>query len=656
MKKWTRARLLVGVSLGLSFPSAAQAQLLYNAKLDAQAKAALTEYQTMRDAHLAILKDREAAIAALSDKVDRAVIAAVQAERDREVVEVLARPETGAAAVVTRREELDSLLEDRIQQLSGLTTARLRASSGEQRRLLDRAGIATSGIQEEAYRPVVVFGDAEAIAVMGEAHQRYFDKPKPTGPAAGDRRPGATIAGGGRRPGSSGVTTDPAGSPRPQPFTYAEFCKSVPNTVGATPAQQKGHFDSLMADTRLAAIPEGPRKDVAIRLLYPICPRLNEADRQNQLAAGASAGELSPLKALAGIGLTYADVGDSDALEAVDLGLSIEQLRAELALAKASVKSAQDELKTLKREQKALQEAMKGGSAVDVAAAATRLLNIVGKPPSQTAAPPAALAGGDSAATTDADAEADAAPAVDPCSGPVTLACASLLAESYGLANFERARESALIEIAGLLADPKARADAAKANCSPPGPNVNDAQMAQATRICLTRSAMDLLGVGDRAADIAAGRPGELAALAVRIADAQMRIAMAEAKSAALTRRIDNLNAQRAALVNELNILLQAKAYLDEKGSDYRVALLDFGRSVDRGRLAYERASDQFSLIALSDFAAREAQVVKGRYALIDGLLTTITSSTGSGIKPAEIASFLSAIGVTTLGIAEAAQ
>jgi hypothetical protein len=235
----------------------------------------------------------------------------------------------------------------------------------------------------------------------------------------------------------------------------------------------------------------------------------------------------------------------------------------------------------------------------------------------------------------------------------VTLACARQTAEAYGLASFDKARESALFEITTLLADPQARAAAEKENCGRPSGAVAPEDMARATRVCLTASAMELLGVADRASHISAGRPGELAALGVRIADAQMRVGTAQARAAALTRRIENLASQRASLVNELNILLQAYAKLRQPRSDYRLALLDYGRSIDNGRLPYERANDQLTLISLNEFASREEQVVKGRYALADGLLSTITSSTSAGLKPAEIAGFLSAIGISTVGIAE---
>ena len=237
----------------------------------------------------------------------------------------------------------------------------------------------------------------------------------------------------------------------------------------------------------------------------------------------------------------------------------------------------------------------------------------------------------------------------------MTLACARQIAEAFGLASFDKARESGLLEAAQLLADPKARAEAVAQNCGPPGAGATDAQITHATRICLTRSAMDLFGLADRAANIQAGRPGELAALGTRIADAQTRVGTAQARAAALTRRIDNLAAQRAALVRELNILIQARRDLARE-RDYRLALFGYARSVDGGRLAYERMHDQFTLIALDEFASREQQIVKGRYAIIDGLLATITSSTGAGLKPAELAAFLSAIGVTTLGIAKATE
>jgi hypothetical protein len=635
MKRWSRAKFLVSVSFGLSLSGAAQAQVFYNEKLDAQAKAAMTEYQAMRDTHLAMLKAREAGVTALSQRVDEAVVAAVRAERDLEVVRVLERPLARQGDIPSRQEELDALLTGRIQAISGLTLAQLRAPDVDFRReLIDRAGIVTTGREGHAYRPSVVFGEAAAQRVMGEDHQ-FFDGPRPPAqvPAERDRPKG----------GERVVPGD-----KPEGFTYATFCETVPDILGMSGAQQGEAFAALRADPRLKDLEDPvPRVRIAQRLLNQICPHFHAARR---LKAKTGPG-YNQLKALAGIGLSPEDIGDSTGLDAIDLGLSIGQLRSDLGLANAEVKKAQGELKRLKEAQKALKKAMEDRSASDVQAAAARIVGIVGKPPSAPAAP-VALAG---TAEPASGSQAQPAAASDSCSGPVTLACARQTAEAYGLASFDKARESALFEIAALLADPQARADAAKANCGPPAADVSDEQIAQATRICLTKSAMDILALRDRAADIAAGRPGELAELAVLITDAQMRVAVAEAKAAALTKRIDNLDAQRAALVNELNILLQAKTHLDQ-GRDYRVALLDYGRSVDKGRLAYERAGDQFTLIALNEFAAREEQVVKGRYALIDGLVATITSSTAAGLKPQELAAFLSAIGVSTLGIAEAAQ
>jgi hypothetical protein len=635
MKTWTKARLLVGAAIALSLPGMAQSQIFYNEKLDAQAKAAMTEYQAMRDAHLAMLKERQAAVAALSERVDKAVTAGVQAERDREVVRVLSRPLRRAGEIPSRREELEELIDQRIEEISGLTVRELRDPNEFQRQLLDKAGIATTGVHEEAYRPSLMFDEANAVRLMGE-HHRFFTETK-----EGEATPGV----GGPTGGSKPERTEKA-----EAFTYAKFCESVPDIFNKSSAEQNKAFITLIADERLKHIENpNPRASVAMRLLYQICPRIHDAARQKTLL-GSTGSKHSELKALAGIGLSYEDVVQSTGIEPIELGLSIGQLRTDLVAAMAEVKKAQEELKKLKKAQKELQKAMAAGSAPEIQAASARIVSIVGKPPQAPAAAPTGLAGEEQAA----DAAAPAGDA-DPCSGPITLACARQTAEAYGLASFDKARETALFEIATLLADPKARAEAAKANCGPPGPAVSDEQMARATRICLTKSAIDLFEVRDRAADIAAGRPGELAELAVLITASQMRVGTAEAKAAALTKRIDNLNAQRAALVNELNILLQAKTHL-EQGGDYRVSLLDFGRSIDKGRLAYERANDQFTLIALNDFASREEQVVKGRYALIDGLLATITSSTGAGLKPQELAAFFNAIGVSTLGIAEAAQ
>lgn len=628
MKKWTRVRLMLGVSLGLSLPAAAQSQIFYNEKLDAQAKTAVTEYQAMRDAHLAMFREREAAIKALSKRVDDAVVAGVQAERDREIVRVLSPAKVDGDD--GRTEELRELLKQRIRHISGVVPEELialrAATADPASRLIYTAGIDVTGLQRKDPVPEVAptLDEANAIRLMGTRH-RFFADRQLNGEA----------------------------------FTYARYCRDTvvkvmeevaraPDQAGRTRLHRA--FEAVLEAEK---IPAADAQMANYLLQYKICGPIYLAKQQGDfLTAAGATNRYHELKALAGIGLADMDVTMAGAGPAIDLGLNIRQLRPALQLAQAEAKVARENLSKLKAEQKKLEKAMKEGAAAEVQSSAAKIVKIIGKAP-EPAAVSATLAGtgeGTGGTTQSED------PQSGSCLDEVTLACARQLAESYGLAEFDRVRESGLLEIAGLLADPAARAEAVKANCGPPTDSTSAADKAKATRICLTRSAMDLLGVGDRISDIAAGRPGELAALAVRIADAQMRVATAEARASALSRRIDNLSAQRAGLVTELNILLQGWAHLKPQTADYRIALLDFARSQDAGRLAYERASDQFTLIALNEFAAREHQVVKARYAIIDGLLGTITASTGAGLKPAELASFLSAIGVTSLGIAEISQ
>ena len=610
-----KTKWLAGASAAMFLASAVHGQLLYNEKLDNQAKAALAEYAAMRDAHLNLLKERQASVTALSKRVDEAAIAAIQAERDREIVRILAVPEAGGNSN-GRKLELSHLIDQRIRHVAGVDPNELKSLQGPGAALLGMAGIRVSGLQEEAFTPSIapVLDEAVAARQMDELH-KYF---------------------GGRNDGH---------------FTYAKYCEeAVPDLQGLSGPDQDSRIAAFLDSQALKDVPAANRYSASLRLIMQVCPPVHFAKRQKELRKSLEGdGRLLALKALAGIGLSHAEAAQAGSEPAIDLGLSIQDLRPALEVAAQEVKKSQRELKQLKDEQKKLEEALKKGIVADIQSAAANIVAIVGKAPEESTGPPPALSGGPSIASAQADA------GVDDCLYKVTLACARQLAETLGLASFAKARESALFEIAALLADPKQRAEAAQQNCGSPASGIDETQAARATRVCLTQSAMALLGVADRASHIQAGRPGELAALAIRIADAQMRVGTAEARAAALTRRIDNLAMQRAALVSELNILFQARKNLD-RDSDYRIALLNYARSVDQGRMAYERTGEQFTLIALDEFAVREQQIVRGRYAVIDGLLATITSSTAAGIKPSELAGFLSALGITTLGIAKAAQ
>jgi len=167
---------------------------------------------------------------------------------------------------------------------------------------------------------------------------------------------------------------------------------------------------------------------------------------------------------------------------------------------------------------------------------------------------------------------------------------------------------------------------------------------------------METLRLLDQARDVAAARPGHLAELAILIADAEGRVADAQARSNALTRRIDNLAAQRQALAAEVRLLLDARSRLGVDNVDPRGPLLVYAHSYDVGRLVHRKFADRQQLIKLEGFNDREEQVVRARYAIADRLLGTVGTAAASGLKPQDAARFLAAVGVTTLGISEAAK
>ncbi len=403
--------------------------------------------------------------------------------------------------------------------------------------------------------------------------------------------------------------------------TMRAFCeqKVISSPLNNNPVKSAGEVLAVIT-------PLGIARPVDVALVVTgICGSLVTHIRSD--AARQDSGANSALRALAGYALPIDDPMPMS--ESVRLGQDLTRLQARLDEADAEIDTQKARAEELKKNRKAVKDAAeaaaKSGAKATVTDAAAGLARAIGKAP-------------DNAAIGKA------------CEGELTLSCAREVAEALGAVSFDRLRASVAVEIAGYLADPVALAQAAKDKCG----TVPASE--EAKRVCLAHAGLETLRVLDQANEVSSGRPGQLAELAILITDAESRVADAQAKSTALIREIGNLDAQRRALVGEAELLRQARLALAANVNDPRAAVLILARSYEEGRLTYQQNADRAQLLKLEGFNDREEEAVTGRYAIVDGLLQTVSSATAAGLKPEDAARFLAAIGVTTLGISEAVK
>ncbi|WP_373928457.1 hypothetical protein QTN93_15075 [Sphingomonas aerolata] len=573
-------------SLAIPWSAPGLSQFLYNQKADDQAKAALDEYRTSRDAHLGIFKTRRDTLTTLANRLDEAITASVRADRDAVVIEVLDLSPTAQV------ERLKDKTDRRLESITGfkrseLVTAAPASTIGI---LLDGAGL---GPRIEGVRPFIMpssFSEESAQNLLKDfpgAHEKLL----------------ASAGAGGS-------------------FFYKDFChKQVIRDPAANPPV-KPLLDVIAIIRGLGIEPPVP---VAAQVTA-ICNDVVKSDA-SQIVLPADE-KYNALKGLAGYELS-SDLTMLTTSEAVMLGQNLSALKGELDKAKGEIKAQASKAAPLKAARAALEKARENGAWDQVSKLADDLAKALGKPDQ----------GGDATASEPA------------CGGKITMQCARDVAEQLGLVDFDRLRASVAAEIAGYLADPDALAKATESKCGKPGVLTDETR-----RVCLAFAGMETLRLLDQARDVAARRPGQIAELAILITSAESRIADAQARSTGLVRRIDNLAAQRQALVTEVRLLSDAREPLDRSDVDARGPLLVFARSYDEGRLPYDRLFDRQQLLKLQSFNDREEQVVRARYAIADGLLQTVSTATASGLKPEDAAGFLSAIGITTLGITEAVK
>lgn len=634
-------RLTFGLSGSMLLCSApAQAQFLHNPQAEEQANAALDEYHSTRNAHLALFKARSDALAAMATRLEAAIATALRSERDATIVDVLQAPRAQRAGA------LGEQIDERISAIvGGDGNAKLLKNTTDPllEALLNRADI-TSRINGR--RPFVFtdpsrFDETEAARIIGEAHAR--------------------------------ITAATAG---PGTFKYQDLC--INRLIrAATPAAPRGVIGvaQMVAELKLmgltASLPaDKDLKQIAFDLAV-VCGRVLEVQEQAQFLEGLKQAprNYQPFISLAGYAVASDQYNGAPSV-AIRMGQTLFALKDELDTARNDVKTATDLAKKLKDQQTALKEAANRGAKAEITKYACELVKLIGTPMIEEGAASLSCLDKDKAGTTGeatalagsvipvatitappAPAAADDLKSIDLCEQRVTLGCARTIAEELGLASFDRLRAEIAYEIAGYLSDPDALANTAAEICKPTDMDGT----AKNKRICMTQAGIETLDLLDQISGIATGQPGRLAELALLITDAENRIADAEARAASLSQQIDNLASQRQALAAELRILLAADHMLEQR-ADPRRALLVVARSYDEGRIAFQQGADRQQLLRLAGFNVREEKATRGRYAIADGLLGTVSTATKSGLTSEDAARFLAAIGVTTLGVAEVAK
>lgn len=581
----------------------AHAQLFYNSKLDARAKAALAQYEESKKAHLALLDARIADIGRQESALVDAAVRTNLAERDAAIAEVLGEDERAGAPA----------------RLRGITVSRINAivpGTFDERLASTDQLRAVSNVLETIGSSRV---DPLSVPTQRRAHRvdmikSQFGKAK-------------------RKP--THGAKDP---PSQDDWTVGWYCRFV-----VLPFRKSGGSDVQFMNQVLvgeAGLPaeEAERaaghsynycKEIAEPLIPPELPEGFQSD-QAKFAMMALAGWKKD-----GSGIKL-DAGEAAIRPALRLGLRIREVADETAALKKELAEAEAKAKRLKEERDKLVKLL-GSNEIEAQLQVVTcfVLHVVGDdscPPEVAQEMPKAL-------------------------GSLGEVREELLKLTALGPELDRLKQEAVFDIIRHLGDPSALHALAAAGCKP-GENPPDDPEKRAAlgRVCVTDAVMRGLGLIDQAGKIRQGIPGKVAELAVTLADAELHAATVRQRAAALADRAANLDGQRRALIAELQSLMLA--YDDANSPAATSGRIDRGivrlaQSVETGRANEERLTVRYGFIGQREFAQRERAIAAARYAMSDALLATMQASAAGGIKPEAVAQILGGLGLGANGIAE---
>lgn len=617
------ARLGVGVLVSLLAFNDASAQLVYNAGLDARAKAALEQYEASKKAHLAYLDSRLGEVDQQQAVLTNAATEALIAERDRLATTILGEDERKEAAGRLRgaiAARMDAIIPE-------LITAQGCTENG------CRGGKLIRGADFDRVRAVLPQLDAPRSDNLRLAESELQLTEAELTKLLGQRRP-------------TGDRRLPAAG-----WSLGWFCRDV------FPRQTE-QIDAFKQEMLVGR--EGLNATDAHNFVLVAsgrCPQIAAAHFAPRFEDIRNRSTRRALLALGGWGDddSGAPVDEARSVDPIlptaELGRQILVVRTRTAALKLELETANAIARALKKKRDDLIKAWATNASQDeldrVASCITQLL-------------------GDRA---EAACVKDASGATDHSVESLFSAITVLTNLADAGPDLQRIRQEEAFEVVQYLTDPIALRAKAQASCFPVPPGAALAAAAPATedeaedrlrRLCITDAVVRTAGIVERAGEIRRGVPGEIAALAVQLADAELKAANIRLRAAALADRAASLDAQRRALLGEIKSLMEVFVG-DAQAANTDRARLDRGvyrlaDSFGHGRLGYEVEAVRYGFIGQREFGQRERAIATGRYAISDALLSTLASSTAGGIKPEQVAGIIATVGLTTVGVLEAVK
>lgn len=581
----------------------AQAQLLYDSKLDMRAKAALAQYEEAKKAHLALLDARIADIDRQEKGLVDAAVRTNLAERDAAIVEILGEDERASA-----RARLRGIT---VSRINAIVPDTFDANLAETKQLKAVADVLTS-IGNSRADPLSV--PTQRLAQRVDMIKNRFRDAK-------------------RKP-THGVPNAPSQAD----WTVGWYCRFVvlPYIV---PGGDQQLLEILKNETGL------PAKDAedAARDSYNYCSEIAEPLMEPKLPDGfQSAQARFAMMALAGwktadSGITI-DSTEAAIRPALRLGVRIREVADQTAALKAELAEAEAKAKRLKEERDKLKKLLSGN---EYEAQLQRVTCFVRDIVGDAGCPEKVIA-----------------EAPKPLASLAEVRDALLQLTALG-PELDKLKQDEVFDIIRYLGDPAGLRTLAVTHCQPGQPPADDAaklELEDRVRLCTTDAVMRGLGLIDQAGKIRQGIPGKVAELAVTLADAELHATAVRQRASALADRAANLEGQRRALIAELRSL--KLAYDDANSAAATPGRIDRGivrlaQSVDSGRAAEERLVVRYGFIGQREFADRERAIAAARYAMSDALLATLQASAAGGLKPEAVGQILAGLGLSARGITE---
>ncbi len=619
--RWRTFRLCSALCVATGPGGAAGAQIFHNSVLDAQSKAAMQQYESVKAAHLAYIDSRVVEIDKQQATLVAAANEAIIAERDFAVTTILGEDERAGAP------------------------DRLRGEVGE--RLAEIIpGLVVSCITKPCLPSGTHTPDYARVRKALESFDQTPDPLARTSSEILDDEAKLLKLLAGKKP-TNGRTPPATG------WSLAWFCRE------ALPVDQDAQ-ERLLSDELVGKMGmTGPDANEFLGEASTKCGQIADGREPFGFEGITDPNMLRALRALGGWGDDAAPEkapGDPTGL-AAGLGPRILRVRAEAGKLKLELKDAEAVARGFRTKRDALLERWTTDRiAADLQRVANCAAALLQEKAKEGAQAP------QTGCLKDAGGE--------PREGFETLF--SALGFLTGLADLgpeiERLREEEAFEVVQYLADPAGTHSEAQKACAPAAPGTTppatrtDAEKEadkRVVRLCLTDAVVRTAGIVERAGEIRDGVPGRIAELAVLLADAEMKAAAIRLRSAALAERAGNLDAQRRALLAEVKALMAIDSDLDRAARD--PARLDRGvirlaESFEHDRLDYQQQVVRYGFIGQRAFAQRERAIISARYAISDALLSTIASSTEGGIKTEQVVGVVSALGLTAVGITEAVK